>query len=295
MGEEIGIAGRELQPPLIVLVDTINETIYLDHDAETSLSFDVVNLSESGQTIDFTISAEDSVLLSITNRTRKVFIPALSKISVDSLIVCKGKFLPLYQSLGYIRITSSIHGMMLEKEHMIQVRVKNQVQHPDPSQIKIFDGRSEELSLFKYAWNQWNDPLSSGVISEGSGNGNGKAEMGETFSIWIQAPFAFDSLDIRTWHPAIPINTGDNTDIVVEKVSHHSFNTGRSILSAQIRLNRKPEKNDPVRIPLQSEFLKIEPLVDDCHRNVADNFENFYYEILLYEDGTAGMNRHSTF
>ena len=182
---------------------------------------------------------------------------------------------------------------MQEKEHIIQVTVKNQVQYPEPSGIKIFDGRSEELSLFKYDWNEWNEPLSSGVISEGSGNGNGKAEMGETFSIWINPPIAFDSLDIRTWHPSIPVVARGNTDIVVEKVTRHSFSTGRSLLSAQIRLNRKPEKNNPVRILMQSEFLKVQPLVNDCHRNTADNFEYSYYEILLNEDGSVGISDHN--
>ena len=293
MGEEIGITGRELQPPVIVLVDTINENIYLDHNTETALSFDVVNLSTSGQTIDFTVSAADNENLSITNGSRRVAIPPQSKISVDSLVVCKGKYLPLFKNIGYIRINSSIDGTMLEKEHIIQVTVKNQVQYPDPSGIKIFDGRSEELSLFKYNWNEWNDPLSSGVISEGSGNGNGKAEMGETFSIWVNPPFAFDSLDTRTWHPSIPVIARGNTDIIVEKVTHHSFNTGRPLLSAQIRLNRKPEKNNPVRILMQSEFLKVQPLVNDCHRNVADNFEYSYYEILLCEDGFVGISNHN--
>lgn len=290
MGEEIGITGRELQPAVIILTDTINENIYLNHNAETSLSFDVVNLSTSDQTIDFTVTTEDSDILSITKASGKVSIPAHNKISIDSLIVFKGKFLPSFKNTGYIRITSSINGTRLEKEHIIQVTVKDQVRYPEPGQIKIFDGKTEELSLFKYGWGEWNEPVLSGVISEGSGNGNGKAEMGETFSIWIQAPFAFDSLDTLTWHPVIPVHTGDNTDFVVENVTHHSFNTGRPLHSAQIKLHRKPEKNNPIRIPLRSEFLKIQPLVNDCHRNTADNFKYVYYEILLHEDGTAGLS-----
>ena len=45
----------------------------------------------------------------------------------------------------------------------------------------------------------------------------------------------------------------------------------------------------PVRIPRQTEFLKVQPLVNDCHRNTADNFTYVYYEILLHADGTAGI------
>ena len=287
MGEEIGITGKGLQPPVIVLTDTINENIYLDNDTETFLSFDVINLSTSDQTIDFKVLTEDDRLLTIKQGSKQVSIPAESKIRVDSLLVCKGNYLPSFKNIGYIRIISSINGAIQEKEHYIQVTVKNQVQYPEPSSIKIFDGRSENLPLFKYAWNEWNEPVSSGVISEGLGNGNGKAEMGETFSIWIQAPSAIDSLDTHTWHPVIPVNAGDNQDIFVEKVIQYPFNTGKSVLSAQIRLNRKPERNKPIRIPLQAEFLKVQPLVNDCHRNVADGFGYFYYEILLHEDGTV--------
>jgi hypothetical protein len=75
----------------------------------------------------------------------------------------------------------------------------------------------------------------------------------------------------------------------VEKLIRHHFSTGRPVLSAQIRLNRKPERHNPVRIPLQSEFLKVHRLVNDCHRNTADGFGYSYFEILLYEDGTIGI------
>lgn len=57
-GEEIGIVGDEFQPPVFVLTDTINENIYLEEHIETPLSIDVVNLSTSPQTIDFTVSTD---------------------------------------------------------------------------------------------------------------------------------------------------------------------------------------------------------------------------------------------
>jgi hypothetical protein len=131
--------------------------------------------------------------------------------------------------------------------------------------------------------------MSSGLITEGIGNGNGKAEIGETFSIWINPIIAFDSTDVNTWHPVIPVNTGDNPDISIGKIIQHNFSTGRHVLSAEIILNRKPGKDSPVKIPLQSEFLRVQPLENDCHRDAADNFRLFYYNILIFEDGTAGM------
>lgn len=293
MGEEIGIIGKELQPPVLVLTDTINENIYLNNCAKTALSFDVVNLSSSVQKVDFWVSTKNSDLLSILSKSKRVILPARSKVRVDSLFVCRGTYLANYKNKGYIKISSSIEGVIQDRDCLLQVTVKNQSQHTEPFAIKIFDSTSERLPLFRYVWGEWKAPLTSGIIIEGSGNGNGKAEMGETFSIWIQPSSAFDPLDTKTWHPVVPINRSDNPDIEIVKINQHIFNTGRPLLSAEIRLNRRPTKENPVRIPIQSEFLKVEHLENDCHRNVADNFGYFYDEILIYEDGTAGIEIRS--
>ncbi len=291
IGEEIGIVSKELQPPVFVLTDTINENIYLENNVKTALSFDVVNLSQSVQKINFIVSTENSELVTILKNAKQVTVPANSKIRVDSLFVCKGVYLSSYKNKGYIKISSSINGVIQERECLIQVNVKRQTKQLEPVGIKIFDGRSETISLFKYYWGDWKNPMSSGLISEGSGNGNGKIEKGETFSLWIQPSLSFDSTDLKTWHPVVPINWGDNKDITVEEIKQHTFSTGRTVLSAVIRLNREPAKGNPVRIPVQSEFIKMEPLKNDCHRNSADNYEFCYFEILVYEDGTAGIEK----
>lgn len=288
-GEEIGIIGPGLQPPVFVLTDTVNENIYLDNNAETALSFDIVNLSLSAQKIDFIVSTENTELLTILKSHTQVTIPAQSKTRVDSLCICRGKYLSTFGNKGYLRISSSINGCVQDRDHLIQVTVTNRNPQMAPFGIKIFDGRSEELALFKYAWGEWNNPLSSGIISEGSGNGNGKVEMGETFSIWIEPSAAFDPADLKTWHPIVPVNTGNNPDIYVERIRQHNFSTGRPVISAEIGIKRKPTKGNPVRIPFQSEFLKVQPLENDCHRPVADNFDYLFGEILLFEDGTAGI------
>jgi len=175
LGEEIGVIGQDLQPPVFVLADTINENIYLDCGVESALSFDVVNLSASVQAIDFSVSTENSELLTILSGAKHVSIPAQSKIRVDSLFLCKGTYLTSFQNIGYVKITSAIEGNKQDRECIIQITVKNKPQQTELSGIKIFDGKSEQLPLFKYAWGKWNEPMSSGIISEGSGNGNGKA------------------------------------------------------------------------------------------------------------------------
>ncbi|RLD31515.1 MAG: hypothetical protein DRI73_08600 [Bacteroidetes bacterium] len=291
MGEEIGIIGTGLQSPVFILTDTINENIYLPEDIETPLSFNVLNLSTSPQTVDFMVSTENDELLKILNQPEQVTIPALSKISIDSFVVCKGKFLADYKNTGYIKIACSIDGIVQEREHIIQVVVKKQSPAVDVFNIKIFDGKSEDLASYKYGWREWDEPIRSDTISEGTGNGNGKAEVGETFSIWIQTPSLFEIKDSATWHPTIPINRNNNPDIVVEDIIQYRYNTGRDIFSAQMRLTRKPTKKNPVRIPIQAEFLKVQYLENDCHRNTADNFTYYFYDLVIFKNGTVVLEK----
>jgi hypothetical protein len=291
MGEEIGITGNGLQPPVFILTDTVNENIYLKDNIETSLSFDVINLSASPQTVDLMVTTENSEIIQIKKGSKQIKLPAQSKKRVESLVICIGKYLNQFKNTGYLKISSSINGIIQDREQIIQVNIINQTQQPELSGIKIMDGRSENLQLFKYEWGKWKQPVSSAIISEGAGNGNGKAEIGETFSIWIQPSSAFDSMDIETWHPTIPINNMNNPDISVAEIKQHLFNTGRAVLSAQIRLNRKPTKHNPIRIPVLSEFLKVEPLQNDCHRNTADNFNYSNFEIIINSNGIAEIER----
>ena len=291
-GEEIGIVGKDLQPPVFVLMDTINENIYLKDLTETPLSYEVINLSKSAQTIDFTISTENKDIITIVENSKQVTIPALSKVTVNSFFTIKGKYAPDYKNTGFIKIGSSINGIVQDREQIIRVIVKKQDLISDTFGIKIFDGRSEDLSIFKYAWGKWDDPITSGNISEGIGNGNGKPEMGETFSIWIQTPSLFESKDISTWHPTVLINNKDNPDIIFEGIKKHRYNTGRSSLSAQMKLTRKPTKKNPIKIPIQVDFLIIDSLENDCHRNKADKFDYSYFDLVLHEDGSVVLEKN---
>jgi len=290
MGEEIGIVGEGLQPPVFILTNTFNENIYLKPQIETPLFVDVVNLSTLPQTIEFTVSTENNDLLTILSQPKSVKVPAQSKVHIDSLVVIKGKALDDFKNTGYIKISAIIEGVEQDREHIIQVVVKNAVVNKSAS-IKIFDGRSEELALYKYDWNGWDHPFSSGIISEGTGNGNGKAEPDESFSVWIRPLPAIDQRDTTTWHPTTPVNWTLNPDIAVEEIIPHRFSTGRAILSAQISLHRKPTRENPVRISLQVETLKVQYLENDCHRNTADNFNYIYYDLVIYQDGYAEIEK----
>ena len=285
MGEEIGINGADLQPAIIVLSDTINENIYLGHNVATTMAADIVNLSLDSQAVDFSIAVSDAELVNIITQPEQVIIPPQSRIRIDSFFTCKGSFLDSMRNTGYVEISSSIAGVKQDRRQLLQVWVKNRSERIIPIDFEIFDGRSERLSFFKYDWGGWDHPRTSGVITEGVGNGNGIAEYGEHFSIWIKIPEALDGTDRSTWHPVVPVNTADNHDVSIVKVHHHLFNTGRAVLSAELKINRKPTNNNPVRIPLQTELLKREHLAKDCHRNMADYFELHYFDLLMNEKG----------
>ena len=291
VGEEIGILGEGLQPPVMVLTDTINENLYLYENVRKSFAFDIVNLSTTAQTIDFMVSTENKDLLTIIKQPKRMVVPALSKLTMDFFCTFEGKYLPDYKNTGFIKISATIDGVVQDREHFVKVVVKKADLVPENLQIKVFDGKAEELAVYQYQWNQWNNPFFSEKIAEGKGNGNGKAELGEVFSLWVQIPSTLESKDTTTWHPVIPLNGRDHPDVCVEAVKQLRMNTGRSILSAQVKLNRKPTKRHPVRIPIQVEFLQAEYMEDDCHRNTADMFRYAYYDMIMFEDGTIGLGK----
>ena len=292
MGEEIGIIGKGLEPPVFVLTDTINENIYLTADIETPLSFEVVNLSNSSQEVDFTVITDNETLLTL-DKAKTVIIPAQSKIHVDSLVTITGRFDNDYQNTGYIRISARIKGVIQQREHIIRVVVKR-IKEYEKVKVKVFDGKSEDLTLYKYQWNEWDNPLTVGSISVGVGNGNGLLEPGETFSVWITTPVSFDESDTASWHPTVPVNDESNPDVSIEEIIQHRYNTGRSLLSAQIKLNRKPTKTNPIHIPIQAELLKVVYLENDCHRNTADGFKYVFYDLMIHHDGSTSISQKGT-
>ncbi len=286
MGEEVGILDDSFEPPIFVLVDTLNESIYLDAGMEQSLAFDLLNLSDEVQEVKFEVSSSDTNLIQVITQPEPILIPAFSTMRVDSLITCRSLMSPSAVNTCYLTITPILAGRNQNRSRIIQVKVKDKRIWSQGSMIEVFDGKSKSLSLFKYAWNGWDTPLSTGHIEEGTGNGNGVPEVGEEFSVWIRMDRGLDSTDQLTWHPAMPINRAPNNDVVLASTRQHRFSTGRSLLSGQMKLTRNPTMDRPIRIPIQVELLGVAPLHDDCHRNAADDFDFYYGDLILSSDGS---------
>ncbi len=279
-GEEIGIIGEHLQPPIIVLCDTTCELIHLPDGRPMVRRFEVVNLSPSAQKVDFHLKTEAEAAVTILKQPSQILIPALSKVFIDSFLMCVGQVEAGQSARSYISVECSIGGVSQDRTQIIPLEVYKSTLEISDHDVQMFDGRSETLPVFSYAWNKWDDPISSTTISEGQGNGNGAPEMGETFSLWIQPHVGYDARDISTWHPSIPIHS-EADDFIIADILEHRFSTGREVRSAQIKLKREPTKAHPIHIPIRCEFLRVHPLENDCHRPTADDFEYYYGEVIL--------------
>ena len=176
-GEEIGINGPGTLPPIFVLTDTVNENIYLEDGVAMNISSEIINLSLKPQVVDFRVSTENSEMLTILSSPERMTIPSQTKIRVDSFFKCKGKYLSSKTNIGYVQISASIDGKPLDRVQYRQVQVKPASIILDASRVRILDGQTDTLAVFKYDWGTWK-PLKEDVIMEGKGNGNGVVEAG---------------------------------------------------------------------------------------------------------------------
>ena len=224
-GEEIGISGKDLQPPVFVLTDTTNELIYLEVGKEMVRAVDIVNLSLSEQLVAFESRTEDKTDLSILKKMRWVKLPALSKTRVDSFHIIKGSLGNVRSTRSYIKIGSSINGVRQDRTQIVPVQIINRTLTMSDAEVKVFDGRGDDLPVFSYIWNQWDEPLDTAHIAEGQGNGNGIPEADETISLWIQSAMGYDSTDVSTWHPIVPICDSETEGFEWVRAEHHRFST----------------------------------------------------------------------
>ena len=91
--------------------------------------------------------------------SKRISIPAFGKLRIDSMFLIRAVYTGTGNRLAYLRIGSAIDGVIQEREQFIQVNIRNHRQYLDRERIKIFDGRSEDLKVFKYDWGAWDDPL----------------------------------------------------------------------------------------------------------------------------------------
>jgi hypothetical protein len=163
MGEEIGITGNGLDPPVILLADTLNETIYIPSDRDTALSFDVVNLSETDlSSVIFYVSAWNNNI-KVMSGLMVTDIPARSRKRLDSLAVVRAKYLiehdvRYYTNVGYIKVAIYVNGKKQAREQFFQIHAMNEITQIDSADAKVFDGCLEwglPVYSFTYGYGEW--------------------------------------------------------------------------------------------------------------------------------------------
>lgn len=280
-GEEIGISGAGLEPPILFLSDTLNENIYIEAGKSTDISFKVINLSpDTLDSIVFTCTSSPELFLEAHCESTAYQLQAGKVTTIKNQVSLSGTFSSPNRNVAYLHLSYSLSGESSSRERIIQVNILDSIVTLPPEDILVFDGRNEELPVYSYDWGDWNTPVRSKIIQEGSGNGNGIPEQGEIFSVWIRLPGGEDPLDQDTWHPVMPLGSSGRTDF--EGTREYLWSTGRALRSAQMSLpaDSFSKQEDPLLV--QSELIRM-LAAEDCYRGSVDKFRTPYFNIILPE------------
>ena len=68
--------------------------------------------------------------------------------------------------------------------------------------VEVLDGRTKTFPVFHQQGNQGGGEAIERTVTEGSGDGDGVLEPGETATVWVRIPQGRDPFDKNTWHRA---------------------------------------------------------------------------------------------
>ena len=280
-GDEIGISGNGLPPSVLFLTDTLNENLYIESGETISLSFKVINLSSSRMdSVIFYCSTENAEAISIVSSPKAYKLEPGKVTMLEDLVTLTGNFTSRNKNLAYLHLGYQHKGIPSPRERIIQVHITDSMKKVSADNIMIFDGRSEQLPVYRYNWGDWDERVRHETISEGHGNGNGIAEPGEIFSVWIRIPSGEAPEDKDTWHPVVPVGGQGSMEIHVENIKEYLFSTGRPSLSAQMKLPANYSARQTNTLNVQSELIWMFP-ADDCHRGSVDRIYIHYFQVPL--------------
>lgn len=279
MGDEIGISGHGLPPAVLFLTDTLIENLYIESGKTISLSFKVINLSPSRMdSVVFSCRSGNAEAINIVSSPKAYNLDPGEVTLLEDLVTLTGHFTSRNKNLAYLHLGYQHKGITSPRERIIQVHIIDSLKKVSADNVMIFDGRTEQLPVYRYDWGDWDERVRPETISEGHGNGNGIAEPGEIFSVWIRIASGEAPDDLDTWHPVTPIGGRGSMEIHVDNVREHLFSTGRPLLSAQMRLPAINSKNQTGMLNVQSELNWMYP-AHDCHRGSVDRIYIHYFQV----------------
>jgi hypothetical protein len=281
-GEEIGISGENLSPPVLFLTDTLHENIYVEAGKTVTLSFEVINLSTDPlDSVVFSCSTERPGSIQITSGPKTYDLEPGKVTHLQDLVTLTGHFTSRNQNLAYLHLGFQHKGARSARKRIIQVHIMDTLHEVAAENVKVFDGRSESLQIYRYGWGDWHNRVRMETITEGRGNGNGVVEPGEIFSVWIRLPEGGgDPVDRDTWHPVVPVGGQGSLQIPVEDVKEHLWTCGRALHSAQMTLPAGRAGAKTRTLHVQSELTRMLP-ADDCHRGSVDRIYIRYFRLPL--------------
>jgi hypothetical protein len=281
-GDEIGISGNGLPPPVLFLTDTLHENLYIESGKNITLSFEVINLAPYPlDSVVFSCSTGNPGSLSILSGPKAYDLEPGKVTLLQDLVTISGKFTSCNKNLAYLYLGFDCKGVPSSRERIIQVHIIDTLHEVAAENVKVFDGRSETLQIYRYNWGDWDNRVRKETITEGRGNGNGVAEPGETFSVWIRVPGGGgDPVDLNTWHPVVPVGGQGSMGIRVENVNEYLWSCGRAIHSAQMSLPAIRAGKVAGSLNVQSELIRLLP-ADDCHRGSIDRINIHYFRVPL--------------
>lgn len=123
-----------------------------------------------------------------------------------------------------------------------------------PPAYEILDGRTKTFPVFRQKGNQGGGAAVERTVTEGSGNGNGILEPGETATIWVKLPQGLDPFDKNNWRRVkVRASSPDVEEVADIQEEKQREWTGAQERTSLIRWRAGAAKGTRVRLVLDSE------------------------------------------
>jgi pimeloyl-ACP methyl ester carboxylesterase len=150
---------------------------------------------------------------------------------------------------------------------------------PKPVEYEVLDGRTKTFTMFRQKGNQGGGSAVEKTVTEGTGNGNGILEPGETATIWVKIPQGLDPFDKGNWHRA-KVRAEENLIEEVEDIQEEKQRewTGAKERTSVIRWRAGAPKGQSARLVLDVESWSFHYTPD-----VRYGVERLYQAIQLHK------------
>jgi predicted alpha/beta superfamily hydrolase len=199
LGHDIAIVSdREARAPVLLPYDLRGYPV-VEPDNEVTLPIRLINTcGVNADNVKVTLTSEYPT---VEIRGSEVTIPSMKPAQINDLSEeFKLRFISTEGDLQHCRLDLKIGFRgWYSKTERIDVRILP-TPLPEPAAVKIVDGRTDTFRIFRQAGNQGGGFMLQREVTEGTGNGDGKADPGEEMTIWVKLVQGLDPADKNSWH-----------------------------------------------------------------------------------------------